>query len=69
MDFTCDLMQSGDGSWIVRHAGRDVGEIETVAHGRDEAIEKMRQEIRYRLELCPCSGELYQHVNVRVVPR
>jgi hypothetical protein len=27
----------------------------------------MRGELRYRLELCPCSGESYQHIEVEIV--
>ena len=34
---------------------------------RKEAAEKMRGELRYRLELCPCSGESYQHIEVEIV--
>ena len=30
------------------------------------AIEKMRGEIRYHLELCPCTGETYQHVDIEL---
>jgi hypothetical protein len=33
---------------------------------REQAIEKLRGEIRYRLELCPCSGETYQHIAIEI---
>jgi hypothetical protein len=46
-----------------------VGQVQATAATRDEAIEKMRGELRYRLELCPCSGESYQHVEVEIVER
>jgi hypothetical protein len=31
------------------------------------AIEKIEGEIRYRLELCPCTGETYRHIEIDVV--
>jgi hypothetical protein len=66
MRFACNVSRLGDGRWLVRHASPAAGTIETVAASRDEAIEKMRGEIRYRLELCPCTGETYQHIDVEL---
>jgi hypothetical protein len=41
--------------------------LEVRAATRDEAIEKIKGEIRYRLELCPCTGETYQHIDIDVI--
>ena len=66
MRFPCTISQLGNGRWSVRHASPELGTIETVAASRDAAIEKMRGEIRYRLELCPCTGETYQHIDIEL---
>ena len=67
MKFSCSLKQLDDGNWNVRHSGKDVGTVELVAESREAAIEKMRGELRYRLEICPCTGELYRDVEIEVV--
>jgi len=54
------------GGWLALHDSHDVGHVEAKAPTRDEAIEKIKGEIRYRLELCPCTGETYQHIEVEV---
>jgi hypothetical protein len=43
-----------------------LGVLETSGETREAAIETMRGELRYRLELCPCSGESYQHIEIDV---
>jgi hypothetical protein len=53
--------------WIVRHESADLGVVTTQAASRQEAIEKLRGELRYRLEICPCTGESYQHIDVEIV--
>jgi hypothetical protein len=68
MKFPCTIWQQADGRWSARHAGSDVGQVEVLAATRSEAIEKLRGELRYRLELCPCSGDSYQHIEIEVVP-
>ncbi|HET6880525.1 MAG TPA: hypothetical protein VFI31_10245 [Pirellulales bacterium] len=50
---------------MIRHSG-EVGVVETSADTREAALEKMRGELRYRLELCPCSGESYQHIAIEL---
>ena len=67
MRFPCSLTRMTDGRWIARHNGREVGPVEVRAASREEAISKLEGEIRYRLELCPCTGETYQHLKVEVV--
>ena len=67
MRFPCTIKKLTDGNWSVRHVGRELESFEVKAASRDEACEKMRSEIRYRLELCPCTGESYQHVQIELV--
>jgi hypothetical protein len=67
MKFHCTLTRLPDGRWSARHESREVGTVEARGATRDEVIEKIEGEIRYRLELCPCTGETYQHIAVEVV--
>jgi hypothetical protein len=65
--FPCTLTRLPDGRWSARHEGREAGAVETRGTTREEALAKIEGEIRYRLELCPCTGETYQHLAVKVV--
>ena len=67
MTFYCTLTRRSDGHWSVRHSGADLGTIEVAAASRDQALEKMRSELRYRLELCPCSGEQYKDLEIELI--
>jgi len=67
MQIECKISQSAGGEWRVQHDSQDVGAVEARARTREEAIEKMRNEIRYRLELCPCTGETYQHIDLQII--
>jgi hypothetical protein len=65
MRLSCTLTRLPAG-WSAQHDSRDVGQVEVKAPTRDEAIEKIKGEIRYRLELCPCTGETYRHIEIDV---
>jgi hypothetical protein len=67
MRFPCTITQKSHGEWSIRHAGGDLGIVEVTARSRDEALEKMRNELRYRLEMCPCTGERYRNLEIEVV--
>jgi hypothetical protein len=67
MTFRCQVSQTNTGQWSVRHSGPDTGTIEITAGSRDLAIEKLRSELRYRLELCPCTGEQYKDIEIEIV--
>jgi hypothetical protein len=67
MKATCTLEQLPTGAWLARHESRDAGRVEAQAATREAALEKIKGEIRYRLELCPCTGETYQHIDIEVV--
>jgi len=67
MRFPCILTRLPDGRWSARHESREVGTAEARGTSREEVLAKIEGEIRYRLELCPCTGETYQHIAVQVV--
>ena len=67
MRITCTLTRRTSGGWIATHESRDVGHVEVQAATRQEALEKIEGEIRYRLELCPCTGETYRHIQIDAV--
>ena len=67
MTFHCKLSQTAGGLWSVRHSGPNTGSVEVTASSREQALEKMRAELRYRLELCPCSGEQYKDVEIELI--
>ena len=69
MRFPTTIERLADGGWAARHESREVGALAVRAASREEAIEKLKGEIRYRLELCPCTGETYQHIDVEIVER
>lgn len=61
------MMRRSDGQWSIRYAGSDTGTVEVTASSREEAVKKMENELRYRLEICPCTGESYKNVQIEVV--
>ena len=56
MKLTCTLSRLATGKWLARHTGSSVGQVEVTALTRNEALTKLRKELQYRIELCPCSG-------------
>lgn len=69
MRFVCELQQLQDGQWSAHYESTELGSVDVRASQREEALEKIKGEIQYRLELCPCTGESYQHIDVEVVER
>lgn len=67
MKFPCTITRRSDGQWSIRHISTDIGTVEVSAVSREEAITKMENELRYRLEICPCTGESYKNLQVEVV--
>jgi hypothetical protein len=67
MTFRCQLARMGAGQWSVRHASADTGVVAVTAGSREQALEKMRAELRYRLELCPCTGEQYKDIEIDLI--
>ena len=66
MSLTCTITRLPAG-WLAIHDSREVGHLEVRALTRKEVLEKIEGEIRYRLELCPCTGETYQHIDIHAV--
>jgi hypothetical protein len=56
MRLTCTVSRLANGKWLVRHSGSSTGQVEVTAPTREEALTKLRDELQYRIELCPCSG-------------
>jgi len=56
MKAPCTLSRQRNGSWLVRHSSSALGTVEVSASSREEVLTKMRDELQYRIELCPCSG-------------
>ena len=56
MKASCTLKRLPNGLWLVRHTSPALGTAQVSAGGREEALTKMRNELQYRIELCPCSG-------------
>jgi hypothetical protein len=69
MRFACTIKQWPGGRWLIQHTGSEIGTVDATGDSREAAVEKMRGELRYRLELCPCSGESYQHIQIEVLER
>lgn len=69
MQFLCEISNLGAQGWQGRYAGRELGTVTVTAPTREAVIEKLRQELRYRLEFCPCSGEAYRDISVEVAER
>jgi hypothetical protein len=70
MKFPCTIERLAAGDWLVRYQGPRLGAVAVSAASRDEALSKMRAELRYRVESCPCGGvpDDYVELEVRAEP-
>jgi hypothetical protein len=66
MRFACTLTRLTTGAWLARHDGPRLGTVEVRATGRDDALAKLRAELRYRVESCPCGGVPDDYVELEV---
>jgi len=66
MKFICQLRQAGS-TWTAEHRGPEIGPVRVTAPTREEALHKLKAEIRYWLEMCPCTGETYRNIEVELV--
>ena len=66
MKFICELREK-DGVWIAEHTEPNIGPVVVTASTRAEALRKLEAEVRYWLEMCPCSGQTYQHMEIELV--
>jgi hypothetical protein len=67
MRFPSTILLRSDGRWTLRHESREIGQVAATAATREQAVEKLRAEIRYRLELCPCSGVTLENIEIDVL--
>jgi hypothetical protein len=56
LKFPATLKKLIDGKYQVRSIGTIAGEVIIVADSREAAIARATEEIRYRIEWCPCSA-------------
>jgi hypothetical protein len=56
MKLTCTVSHLANGKWLAKHKGSSTGEIEVTGTSREDALTRMRNELQYRIEWCPCSG-------------
>ena len=66
MHYPCTVRRLVDGKWLAKSLGSEVGNVEVTAQSRDEALDLLRSEIRYRLEWCPCSAVADDYVQLVV---
>jgi hypothetical protein len=66
MKAPCTVSRMCNGTWVVRHSSSTLGTVEVSASSRDEALTKMRNELQYRIEWCPCSGVSGDTVELQV---
>ena len=67
MTFHCTISRQPNGPWRITHSGTSVGTVEVSGSSREQAVEKMRNELRYRLELCPCTGEQFKDLEIELL--
>jgi hypothetical protein len=65
MKASCTLKRR-NGIWSVQHSSAALGTVEVSARSREEALTKMRNELQYRIEWCPCSGVSGDAVELQV---
>ena len=68
MKYQCTISRRSDGRWSGRHSS-DIGNIDITADTRDAAMEKIEQEVRYRVEMCPCTGRAFRNLEIEFVER
>jgi hypothetical protein len=66
MKFPCPVERLAGGAWRVRYQGPRLGTVEVAAASHSEALAKMRDELRYRVESCPCGGVPDEYVELEV---
>jgi hypothetical protein len=66
MKLSCTISRLPNGRWQARHSGSSLGSVEVSGSSREEALTKMRNELQYRSEWCPCSGASGDIVELQV---
>jgi hypothetical protein len=58
-----------DGAWYARCDTGPLGLVERTGTTEVEALDRLRREIEYQLEWCPCTGAAREQVELAVVRR
>jgi hypothetical protein len=56
MKAACTISRRANGIWLVRHSSSALGTVEVSGFSREDALTNARNELQYRIELCPCSA-------------
>jgi hypothetical protein len=62
----CTVSRRADNTWLAHHSSTTFATVEVTGTSRNEALTKMRDELQYRIELCPCSGVSGDRVELQV---
>jgi hypothetical protein len=65
--YQCTITRRSDGRWSAQHSGTDIGAIEVTANTREDVIQKIENEVRYRVEMCPCTGRAFRNLEIEIV--
>ena len=66
MRLACTVSRLANGKWLAKHSGSSTRQVEVTAVTREEALTRMRDELQYRIEWCPCSGASGDTVELQV---
>lgn len=66
MKYRVVLKQLLDGKFYARCHASPGGLCETIGNNREEVLQKMKDEIRYKIEWCACSGVSEDYVELDV---
>ena len=69
MKYQCTISRRSDGRWTAQHSGTDIGAFEVTADTREAAVQNMENELRYRVEMCPCTGRAFRNLEIEFVER
>jgi len=64
--FPCTIKPLMDGSWQASCLASSVGTVVVEGESRDQVLDRMRDEIRFRVEFCPCSAVADDYVQLEV---
>lgn len=67
MQFRCRVRRLPTGQWSMEASDPRLGAVVVQGPSREEVRQKMRQELQYRLEYCPCTGELYSDATIELI--
>ncbi len=66
MRVACTVKRLAEGRWQADAFHSSIGSVGATGDDREQALEKLRAEVRYRLEWCPCSGVGDDYVELEV---